>query len=384
MAFSSVSFLFVFLPVAVIAYYLPKGRLARNTVLLVLSLAFYSVGGIRALVPLLGSVAINYVAGRAIERLPEGSRISKVALAGGLIANLLILGYFKYAGFVVTTLDRLAGFSIEEPAMMMLTGVSFFTFLGMSYLIDVYRRKAPAARSILDVALYQGEFPTLVAGPIIRWEQFWPQVRDRRESVTKAAYGTTRFVIGLAKKVMISGALATMASQVQGTAPATMSTVTAWLGALAYTLHIYFDFSGYSDMAIGLGSILGLTLPENFRYPYVSQSITEFWRRWHITLGQWFREYVYIPLGGNRVGRLRLVLNLLAVWALTGLWHGAAWTFVAWGLYYGVIIAAEKLFLGQVLERLWRPLRHVYVMLIVLSSGGFCSARRACVLRSSS
>lgn len=368
MAFNSVAFLFAFLPVAMVAYFLPKRRSSRNAMLVFVSLVFYATGGLRALAPLAASIAVNYAAGLAIDRLRGGGRdfVAKAVLAAGIAADVGLLAYFKYSGFFVSVLSSVSGLEIAIPEAVMLTGVSFFTFLGVSYLVDVYRQKASAARNILDVALYLGEFPTIIAGPITRWEQFAPQVSDRTEETSLLAEGIRRFVIGLLKKVAIAGPLGVMATQIDGIAPASLTTAVAWLGALAFTFQIYFDFSGYSDMAIGLARMFGLKLPENFRYPYASQSISEFWRRWHITLGAWFREYVYIPLGGSRVGKLRLVLNLLVVWALTGLWHGAAYHFIAWGLYYGVIITAEKLFLGTLLERVWRPLRHVYVMVLVV------------------
>lgn len=367
MAFNSTSFLFVFLPVVLVAYYAARGRRARNAVLVLASFAFYAFGGLRVLLPLAVSIVFNHLVGRWIVAA-RGRRggAARAALAVGIVGDLAVLAYFKYAGFAVANLNRVFGTGVRPPRELMLTGVSFFTFLAISYLIDVYRGRAEPAASIADTALYIADFPTLLAGPIVRWAQFAPQVGDRRESVPVFAEGVGRFVVGLAKKVLLAGALASLNAEVFAGGVRQLAVADAWLGAIAYTLQIYFDFSGYSDMAIGLGRMFGLMLPENFDSPYTADSVTDFWRRWHMTLSGWFRDYVYIPLGGNRVGTVRLALNLMIVWGLTGLWHGAAWVFIAWGLYYGVLLLLEKIVLGDRIERVWRPLRHAAVLVIVV------------------
>ncbi len=367
MAFNSISFLFALLPALLLVYYLLRGRGARNVAFVLASLVFYAAGGTTALIALVASIVGNYVLGLCIETARRrGVRQAQAVLAVGVLGNLGLLGYFKYSGFALGTLIRAFDLEIQVPAVVIITGVSFFTFLAISYLADIYRERARAARNPLDTALYIADFATLLAGPIVRWEHFAPQVRDRRESVPLFAEGVERFIIGLGKKAILASGLAALNAEVFSVEAGQLAVIDAWLGAVAYTLQIYFDFSGYSDMAIGLGLMFGIRLPENFRWPYIATSITDFWRRWHISLSQWFRDYVYIPLGGSRVGRARLVLNLLIVWGLTGLWHGAAWVFVAWGLYYGVLLIFEKLILGDRIDRIWRPVRHVAVVVVVV------------------
>jgi alginate O-acetyltransferase complex protein AlgI len=366
MNFGSLSFLFVFLPVVLGVYFLSPGRWLRNVVLVLSSFLFYAYAGPKALGLLAASVLLNYACGRGIERFRGRRSAVKAILVLGIAGNASLLLYFKYLGFFVSTANRLVALDLVVPRILLPAGVSFFTFLGLSYLIDVYRDRAQVLHNPLDVALYMGQFPIVLAGPIVRYEQLAGQLHDRKESLAAFSNGVERFIIGFAKKVIVAGAMAAVGAEIAKVPIGDRSTATVWIAALAFTAQIYFDFSGYSDMAIGLGRMFGFTFPENFDYPYTSKSITEFWRRWHMTLGAWFREYVYIPLGGNRGGDLRLLRNLFVVWLLTGLWHGAAWTFAAWGLYYGCLIALEKFVYGERMESLWSPLRHLYVMLIVV------------------
>lgn len=362
MAFSSVAFLFGFLPLTLLCYFLMPARLrtGRNTVLLLFSLAFYAWGGVRLLPVLLASCVVNW--GAALLAAP-GRKHRKGALLAALVLNLGMLGWFKYTGFLVGNLNAL-GMELEAPSVVLPAGISFFTFQAIAYLADVYRRTIPAERSLPRLTLYMAFFPQLLQGPIVRYGGFGPALTDRRETAADAADGAVRFCFGLAKKVLLADALGRIADGAFA-AGDRLTVGLAWLGAIAYTLQLYFDFSGYTDMALGLGRVFGFRLPENFNYPYISKSAAEFWRRWHITLSFWFRDYVYIPLGGNRCARTRQVFNLLAVWLLTGLWHGAAWNFVLWGLYYAVLLMGEKFLWGGALERLPSALRHVYALFLI-------------------
>lgn len=366
MSFTNLTFLTLFLPAAVLVYYLAPGRRSKNLVLVGSSTLFYAAGGLEGLLVLFASMLMNYVCGFVIGAAEGRSKARQLALILGVLGNVALLGYFKYAGFAVGTANDLLGLSSEFGVVVMPLGVSFFTFQGLSYIIDVYRGHAPASKNPLDVILYMGMFQVITAGPIVRWEQFRDQIPNRRESLDSVARGTRRFVVGLSKKLLIAGPLGSLAAMTFDVVPTTLGTAEAWLGLLAFTLQIYFDFSGYSDMAIGLGMMFGLKLPENFDFPYMSQSVTEFWRRWHMSLGRWFREYVYFPLGGNRVSVAMNIRNILVVWALTGLWHGASWSFVAWGVYYGLLMVLEKFVLGARLDLVPRPLRHILTMLVVM------------------
>ena len=359
MVFSSYTFLFYFLPPLLILYYLiPRRSLGgRNLVLLAFSLFFYFAGGPRHLPLMLLSIAINYVGG-----LLCGKR-RRWALVLTMAVNLGLLGWFKYAGFVGENLQAL-GLPLSVPEVVLPIGISFFTFQGMSYVIDVYRGDTPPAKNPLQVALYIALFPQLVAGPIVRYTTVAEELVSRRETFDDFAAGALRFSFGLAKKMLLANNLSLMADEAFSTAP--IGAAAAWLGAIAYTGQIYFDFSGYSDMAIGLGRMFGFHFEENFNYPYLSKSVTEFWRRWHMSLSGWFRDYVYIPLGGSRAGTAKQVRNILLVWTLTGLWHGAAWNFLLWGLYFGVLLLGEKFWWGKALERAPSPLRHLYAMVIVV------------------
>ena len=359
MVFSSYTFLFYFLPPLLILYYLiPRRSLGgRNLVLLAFSLFFYFAGGPRHLPLMLLSIAINYVGGLLCAKRRWWALVLTMAV------NLGLLGWFKYAGFVGENLQAL-GLPLSVPEVVLPIGISFFTFQGMSYVIDVYRGDTPPAKNPLQVALYIALFPQLVAGPIVRYTTVAEELVSRRETFDDFAAGALRFSFGLAKKMLLANNLSLMADEAFSTAP--IGAAAAWLGAIAYTGQIYFDFSGYSDMAIGLGRMFGFHFEENFNYPYLSKSVTEFWRRWHMSLSGWFRDYVYIPLGGSRAGTAKQVRNILLVWTLTGLWHGAAWNFLLWGLYFGVLLLGEKFWWGKALERAPSPLRHLYAMVIVV------------------
>lgn len=360
MVFSSVTFLFFFLPAFLVAYTLLP---PRNAVLLLFSVVFYIWGeGIFFLVLLL-SVFINYFAGRLIATSDPGRR--KKALAAGVSANLLLLFYFKYFGFVLSDILGLKGFDPNLIPHLPL-GISFFTFQSISYLVDVYRRDAKPATSFANLAVYIMMFPQLIAGPIVRYATVARQIGRRTIHLNMVIHGLLFFAIGLSQKVLIANNVAGVADGVFALPDSSLSALVAWTGALSYTLQIYFDFAGYSNMAIGLGLIMGFKFPHNFNYPYISQSITEFWRRWHLSLSSWFRDYVYIPLGGNRHGPLITYRNLFLVFLLCGLWHGASWTFVAWGLYHGLLLIIERLGLGRLLARTPRGFRHLYALFAVI------------------
>lgn len=367
MVFSSPVFLFLFLPAILAGYFLLPGLTARNLLLLAGSLFFYAWGEVQYVLILLVSIAANTYFGARIARSEGAARGWN--LCGGVLANLALLGYFKYANFVVDNLNALldpAGTGPVELGQVHLPlGISFFTFQAMSYIVDVYRREAEVQENLFNVALYISLFPQLIAGPIVRYGFIAGQLTDRTATLDDVAAGARRFTIGLAKKVLIANTVGQAADEIFAHEPAQLDPVLAWLGVLCYGLQIYFDFSGYSDMAIGLGRMFGFRFPENFRTPYASRSLREFWQRWHISLSTWFRDYVYIPLGGSRVRRLRVRLNLLLVFFLTGLWHGASWNFVIWGLFHGGFLALERTRFGSMLERVPAVLRHIYVLLVV-------------------
>ena len=362
--FSSVTFLFVFLPLLLAAYYLlpVKARAWRNGVLLTFSLFFYAYGGPPFLLLMLLSIAVNYVG--ALWAAP-GRRHARAVMVLTTAVNLALLGWFKYAGFFFSNLAKVwTGLPVPEVTLPI--GISFFTFQGLSYVLDVYQGQAQPQRNPLHVALYISLFPQLVAGPIVRYTTVAEEILTRRETISDFSAGAVRFLFGLAKKMLLANQLGLMADEIFAVRPEFLTVSLTWLGAIAYTGQIYFDFSGYSDMAIGLGHMFGFHFLENFNYPYISSSVTEFWRRWHISLSTWFRDYVYIPLGGNRCSTARHIWNILVVWALTGFWHGAAWTFLAWGLYYALLLLGEKYLWGRILERLPAPVRHVYALVLIL------------------
>ena len=369
MLFSSVTFCYLFLPAVLLVYAAVPGR-GKNYVLLGASLLFYFFGEPSYTVLLAVSSLSDYLHSLYIEK-HRGTRRAKLALASSILINLGMLCFFKYTDFFLGSLNSLLGL-LQVPWQFPLLhlrlpiGISFFTFQTMSYTIDVYRGKARAQKNFATLATFVCLFPQLVAGPIVRYTDISAELEYRKHSLSGVSLGVRRFVLGLGKKVLLANAMGELCAGFS--ASGQKDVLFFWLGALAYCFQIYFDFSGYSDMAIGLGRLFGFTFPENFNYPYLSQSITEFWRRWHITLGSWFRDYVYIPLGGNRVSRLKWVRNLLIVWALTGLWHGAAWNFLLWGLFFGAALAVEKLWLGRYLERAPRAVRHLYTLFLVLLS----------------
>ena len=363
MIFSSLVFLFAFLPIVLIFYYLCNNKL-KNLVLLLASLFFYAWGEPKYVFLMLGSIGFNYIFGLKVAS--DKVKKKKLWIIIAVVFNISLLGIFKYSNFFIDNINSLFNMNLNIPTIALPLGISFFTFQTMSYVIDVYRHDGKVQNNIFDLALYISLFPQLVAGPIVRYETVDNQISNRKHSMDKFAYGVNRFIIGLGKKVIYSNQLGLIADSVFAAQVSELSTLEAWLGIICYTLQIYFDFSGYSDMAIGLGKMFGFDFFENFNYPYISQSVSEFWRRWHISLGSWFRDYVYIPLGGNRVSPIKQYRNLFIVWSLTGIWHGANWTFMAWGLYYGILIALEKAFLDKLLKKLPQIFRHIYLVFIVM------------------
>lgn len=368
MVFSSMIFLCVFLPVVLLVYFLlPKQ--SRNLWLLLASLFFYAWGEPRYILIMLFSTVFDYCNGRAIAYATDKGKHDtwgRAVLALSVAGNLGILCFFKYTDFVLENVNRLMGTQLGLLHLALPIGISFYTFQTMSYTIDVYRGETPVQKNIISFGMYVCLFPQLIAGPIVRYRDVQREVDAREVTLGGVAGGLQRFVIGLAKKVLLANQIGALWDYIKALDGADMSMALAWLGALAFTFQIYFDFSGYSDMAIGLGQVFGFHFPENFNYPYESKSITEFWRRWHMTLGTWFREYVYIPLGGNRKGAARQIVNLFIVWFLTGLWHGAGWNFILWGLYYFLLLVLEKYVLRRVLERLPSVFRHLYTMFFVI------------------
>ncbi len=362
MVFSSNVFLFFFLPGTLLLYYLCPRRF-RNLLLLAVSLLFYSWGEPVYLFLMLFTILLNYLSALLISRAQAAGQSGKAALVLALVLNLGLLGFFKYAGFLVQSLNLLlpGKARLPVPQIPLPIGISFYIFQSMSYTVDVYRRQVASQKSLVAFGAYVSMFPQLIAGPIVRYRDVAEQLEKRRENLAQFASGVQIFLLGLAKKLLLANQMGALWEALK----ADGGTLSAWVCMFAYTLQIYFDFSGYSDMAIGLGRMLGFEFLKNFDYPYISRSITEFWRRWHISLGTWFREYVYIPLGGNRRGLGRQLLNLFIVWALTGLWHGASWNFVLWGLYYGVLLTLEKLFLLRRMEKLPGLVRAVLVVLAV-------------------
>ena len=369
MVFSSLVFLFIFLPITLLLYYLvPRG--GRNIVLLLVSLIFYAWGEPVYIVLMLFSTLVDYVHGLLVEKYWEQPKKAKRVVLSSVLINLGLLIFFKYSSFIIANTNAIFGTQFSIPDIALPIGISFYTFQTMSYTIDIFRKDAPAQRSMINLGTYVTMFPQLIAGPIVRYQTVAEQLNDRVETQEKFADGVRRFIIGLGKKVLLANNIGLVWNSISTTEVNQLTVLTSWIGVLAFGLQIYFDFSGYSDMAIGLGKMFGFELLENFNYPYISQSITEFWRRWHISLGTWFRDYVYIPLGGNRKGKWRTYLNVFVVWFLTGLWHGASWNFVLWGLYFGIIISIEKAFLMKWLNKLPSLIRHVYTILLLLIGWG--------------
>ncbi|MBQ8741149.1 MAG: MBOAT family protein [Clostridia bacterium] len=370
MVFSSLEFLFFYLPAVLLIYFLipAKYLAARNFALLAVSLLFYGWSEPTYIWIMFLSIAVDYTCGRLVGKYKQSSpKKAKAALVASIVLNLSILGFFKYADFIIQNLSYIPLFSNLKPLGITLpVGISFYTFQTMSYTLDVYLGEASIQKNIATFGSYVTMFPQLIAGPIVRYRDVDNELRTRSHTLDNAARGIRRFVCGLAKKVLLANTAGVFyESFVQGVSNSP-SILGAWMGVIFFAFQIYFDFSGYSDMAIGLGYILGFNFPENFNYPYISKSITEFWRRWHITLSTWFREYVYIPLGGNRKGRARTFVNLIGVWFLTGLWHGASWNFVLWGLYFAALLIIEKAFLGKMLEKIPKFISHIYALVFIV------------------
>lgn len=364
MLFSSISFIYYFLAATLIIYFAVPFKF-KNFVLLIASLVFYFYGEPIYTFLMLGTSLSSYVHGLLIDKF-RGKPLSKLFLCTSVITSVLVLGFFKYADFFVSNVNGLFGSDIPLLRLALPIGISFYTFQTLSYTIDVYRGDAAVQKSFVRLATYVALFPQLIAGPIVRYTTIENELTSRSHSFENFSYGVTRFVIGLGKKVLIADTLGALVRSLHG-----MNTISVggmWLYAIAISLQLYFDFSGYSDMAIGLGRIFGFHFLENFNYPFISKSVAEFWRRWHISLGSWFRDYIYIPMGGNRVKLPRWILNVLTVWLLTGFWHGADWTFILWGLYFALFLVLEKFFLGKVLKKLPAVISHIYVIIVIMIS----------------
>ena len=367
MIFSSLLFLFRFLPAVLVLYYLAP-RPLRNLVLLLCSLVFYAWGEPVYIILMIVSILVSYTGGILVDRFKtQGKRrAARAALLGSSVVSLSLLGFFKYADFLIGTVDSLTGAGINLLKIALPIGISFYTFQTMSYTIDVYRGEAKVQKNLISFGAYVTMFPQLIAGPIVQYKTIDRQLRTRKETAGQFAYGIHRFMIGLGKKVLLANNAGALWDTVSSMEHTQIPVVMSWMGLAAYTFQLYFDFSAYSDMAIGLGHMFGFRFLENFNYPYISKSITEFWRRWHISLSTWFRDYVYIPLGGNRVGVWKHIRNILVVWMLTGIWHGASWNFVLWGLYYGILLLIEKFVLGKYLKKLPGVFQHIYCMFFVM------------------
>ena len=365
MLFSSITFFFFFFPVTLAVYYLAPVQM-RNLVMLAASLFFYAWGEPVYIILMLLSMIMNYYCGLDIEGKRSSPQLARRGMVFAVTANVLVLAFFKYYGLVMETVNEVLPVDIPYRVLPLPIGISFYTFQALSYIVDVYRGEVQAQKKFTWFASYICMFPQLIAGPIVRYIDIEEQLRQRSFGIVKFGRGAMFFIQGLAKKVVIANSIGTVYEQVIQLPVGTVSVLTAWVGCLAYAFQIYFDFSGYSDMAVGLGKMFGFEFRRNFHYPYVSKSITEFWRRWHISLSTWFREYVYIPLGGNRCSGRRNMVNLILVWALTGLWHGAEWNFLFWGLYYGLLLILEKYVWGTLMERLPKVVQHIYPFVLVM------------------
>ncbi len=362
MVFSSIAFLFYFLPIVLGIYYIVPNK-AKNLVLLLASLFFYFYGEPTYVIIMVLSIVLTYIFGLLMDKYPDKK---KTFLTLSIVASVGILVYFKYFNFLMDNINMFIGGKIDFIYVALPIGVSFYTFQLMSYIIDVYRGNAKVQKSLLKLATYIALFPQLIAGPIVRYTTIEEQLEKREHSFAKFAHGVRRFIVGLGKKVLIANILGELANNFLSSTD--NSTLFYWMYGISNMLQIYFDFSGYSDMAIGLGKMFGFNFLENFDYPYTSTSITEFWRRWHMSLGTWFRDYIYFPMGGNRVSKIKWIRNIMVVWLLTGLWHGAAWNFIIWGLYFGILLMIEKLFLKKLLDKLPNIISRIYVLFIVMVS----------------
>ena len=365
MVFSSLVFIFIFFIGIMLIYYAVPKKL-KNLVIFLSGVIFYAWGEPLYILVMLGSTLIDYTAGILLWKFDKNNTVRRICLIVSLLMNLGLLGVFKYGGFVVDNVNNIFATAFDNPNLPLPIGISFFTFQSMSYTIDMYLRKIKVQKNPITFGAFVNLFPQLVAGPIVRYDDIARELDDRTIDLDCIYSGIIRLITGMGKKVLLANSVGMLWDTVIASDLGSSSVLTVWLGIIAYTLQIYFDFSGYSDMAIGMGRMMGFNFPENFNYPYLSKSISEFWRRWHMTLGAWFRSYVYIPLGGNRKGTGRTVFNLAVVWAATGVWHGADWTFIIWGALYGVVIIMERLFLGKLLEKTPSPIRWIYTMLLVM------------------
>lgn len=368
MVFSSLVFMFAYLPITLLAYYLVP-RQGRNIFLFIVNLIFYGWGEPKLVLLMVFNIFFNYIGGWLVDKYRADAKKKKLFLILTCVLDIGILAVFKYTGMITETLNMLPFLNIPELQISLPIGISFYTFQTMSYVIDVYRDDAPVSKNFINFGTYVALFPQLIAGPIVRYRDVAEQLVNRRETLEMFTKGVKLFMVGLAKKVIIANTMGTLTTNIFATTDEN-GVVGTWVGMIAYTFQIYFDFSGYSDMACGLGNMLGFEFLKNFNYPYIAKSITDFWRRWHISLSTWFKEYVYIPLGGNRKGVKRQILNLLIVWGLTGLWHGAAYNFVLWGLYYGLLLILEKFVLKKFLDRLPSFVQHIYTLFIIIIGWG--------------
>ena len=368
MVFSSLVFLFAYLPITLLAYYLVP-RQGRNIFLFIINLIFYGWGEPMLVLLMVFNIFFNYIGGFLVDKYRQDENKKKLFLILTCVLDIGILAVFKYTGMITETLNMLPFLNIPELQISLPIGISFYTFQTMSYVIDVYRDDAPVSKSFINFGTYVALFPQLIAGPIVRYRDVAYQLTHRRETLEQFTKGVLLFMVGLGKKVLIANQMGTLTTAMFATTDEN-GIIGTWVGIIAYTFQIYFDFSGYSDMACGLGNMLGFEFLKNFNYPYIAKSITDFWRRWHISLSTWFKEYVYIPLGGNRKGIKRQIINLLVVWGLTGLWHGASYNFLLWGLYYGLLLILEKFVLKRFLEKLPAVLQHVYTIFIVIIGWG--------------
>ena len=371
MVFSSMVFLFLFFPAVLLLYYIVPRKL-RNGVLFIFSLLFYAWGEPIYVLLMIASTVVAYITGLLADRTKEGRKkwVPKVSLLVAIFWNMGLLLFFKYTNFFIGVTNDIFSLKIEKLGLVMPIGISFYSFQTLSYVIDVYRGDVKAQKNYLYLGTYVALFPQLIAGPIVRYKDVAQQMEQRKETLGNFAAGVKRFAIGMGKKVLLANSIGELFSIISETPQSKMSVTAAWMGIIAYTFQIYFDFSGYSDMAIGLGKMFGFDFLENFNYPYISDSITEFWRRWHMSLSSWFRDYVYIPLGGNRKGKLRQCINIMIVWFLTGFWHGANWNFMIWGVYFGVILLCEKLFLLKGLKKAPKFIGHIYALILIVIGWG--------------
>jgi alginate O-acetyltransferase complex protein AlgI len=370
MVFTSTVFMFVFLPIVVGGYFLLKNQY-HNMFLLLASLFFYAWGEPKFILIMLLSIIINYCFGVLVDKNRDDQKKKKIHMVLAVVCNIGLLIFFKYANFLVENINTLMSIIgstslIKMEYIPLPIGISFFTFQGLSYVVDVYRNDTKVQKNIFNLALYISLFPQLIAGPIVRYHDVDQEINKREVTFDKIHYGVRRFIVGFAKKMLLANPMGELADKIFAVPIHGLSTGIAWLGVICYTLQIYYDFSGYSDMAIGLGKIFGFNFLENFNYPYISKSVREFWKRWHLSLTTWFTDYVYIPLGGNRVSTFKTYRNQIIVFLLSGLWHGASWNFLFWGAYYGVFLVLERAFLGKLLSKLWTPLRHIYALAVIV------------------